>query len=560
MNHTTSFNLITDPWIKVLRKDYSENEVSLKELLSEPSEYLQLAGDMESQDLAILRLLLAILLSVYTRFDANDEKYDWIDLDDKWCPTNIDEGANIEVSLMETWKNLYNQKSFSKKVVDYLEKYKSKFDLFGKDPFYQVNQETYDQNVPANKKISKGKGTVTVKQINRRISESNNTPSLFSPKSEDKKNEVDLAELARWLITYQNYTGVTDKTKVNSKSKFSVSPGWLYSINPVYIKGKDLFDTLMLNLNLAGYNKNDLDSLYQKPVWEYDINDYIQRRLSAIFPGNLAELYTVWSRMLHIEWKDDQPTIFSAGLPKLDNEKEFLEPMTTWRKNKDGVELPATRNKNSLDVAMWRNFGQYVNTKEINNCRIPAIVSWIKKLKKEKIIPRHTNINIASIAMVSDGNATSQAPYAEVIDSMQARADVYFDDDPSVAEKWPSKIEEEVIKTQKVATYFYWFAKEVSKLRGNDDKNSSWASKKTAQFYDELNLPFYSWLASLNSSDDRNKKAQEWRKTLNGIVADQAKDIFRGANTSEIIGRDKDNIFTVYNKLRRNVHVHLALK
>ena len=343
MSQSQSFNLVSDPWIKVLKKDYNETEVSLIELFDNSSEYLQLSGDMKSQDLAILRLLLAILLSIYTRFDTDGNQYDWVDLDDGWRVIKIDEDdvKTIGRSLLKTWKTLYSQKNFSSKVAEYLEKYKSKFDLFGETPFYQVNATVYDQNVPENKQIVKGKGTVTVKQINRRISESNNTPSIFSPKTENEKNKINFAELARWLITYQNYTGVTDKTKVNAKNKFSVSPGWLYSINPVYIKGKDLFDTLMLNLNLADYDKNELETqLCQKPVWEYDdINEYIQQRLSGMFPDNLAELYTVWSRMLHIEWKNEQPTIFSAGLPKLDNKNIFLEPMTTWRKNKDNTEF-----------------------------------------------------------------------------------------------------------------------------------------------------------------------------------------------------------------------------
>lgn len=561
MSQSQSFNFVSDPWIKVLKKDYNETEVSLIELFDNSSEYLQLSGDIKSQDLAILRLLLAILLSIYTRFDTDGNQYDWVDLDDEWRVIKIDEDdvKTIGRSLLKTWKTLYSQKNFSSKVAEYLEKYKSKFDLFGETPFYQVNATVYDQNVPENKQIVKGKGTVTVKQINRRISESNNTPSIFSPKTENEKNKINFAELARWLITYQNYTGVTDKTKVNAKNKFSVSPGWLYSINPVYIKGKDLFDTLMLNLNLADYDKNELETqLCQKPVWEYDdINEYIQQRLSGMFPDNLAELYTVWSRMLHIEWKNEQPTIFSAGLPKLDNKNIFLEPMTTWRKNKDNEEFPATRNKNRLNEAIWRNFGQYIKVKKEGNYRVPGIINWINKLKSEKILAKHDNVNVTTIAMISDGNATSQAPYAEVVDNMDAKADVLFDNAPDIARQWPTRIENEVLNTQKIATYFYWFAKEVSKLRGNDDKNSGWASKEVAQLYDKLNLPFYSWLASLKSNDDRDEKVQEWRDNLNKIVAIQAGNIFRDATANEIIGRDKDNIFTSYNKLRRNVYVSL---
>lgn len=78
MSNDLSFNLVTNPWIKVLKKDYTESEVSLSELFSNSEDYLQLAGDMKSQDLAILRLLLAILLSVYTRFDADDNTHGWI--------------------------------------------------------------------------------------------------------------------------------------------------------------------------------------------------------------------------------------------------------------------------------------------------------------------------------------------------------------------------------------------------------------------------------------------------------------------------------------------------
>ena len=212
MNNDLSFNLVTDPWIKVLKKDYTESEVSLNELFSNSEEYLQLAGDMKSQDLAILRLLLAILLSVYTRFDADDTSYSWLNLDDKWRVIRTDNDGKDFDKLENTWRSLYDQKAFSKKLFDYLNLYQTKFDLFGEDPFYQVNRQVYDQNVPENKKVAKGAGTVSVKQINRLISESNNSPALFSPKSGIEKDSVNNAELVRWLITYQNFTAVTDKT------------------------------------------------------------------------------------------------------------------------------------------------------------------------------------------------------------------------------------------------------------------------------------------------------------------------------------------------------------
>ncbi|GAA3635801.1 type I-E CRISPR-associated protein Cse1/CasA [Lactobacillus hamsteri] len=557
-----SFNLVTDPWLKVFdNESHTEKTVSLVELFNYSQQYESLAGDMKAQDLAILRFLLAILTTVYSRFNAQDEPYDWLELDDNYqLSEEVDEDEDqdeIADDLLNTWKDLYQEKTFSKIVIEYLEKYKSRFDLFGDTPFYQVTQSVYDENVEAKKRVAKGKGTVSVKQINRVISESNNSPSLFSPKSDEYKNRVNYAELARWLITYQNFTGVTDKTKYLSKEKFSVSSGWLYGLNPVFIKGKNLFETLMLNLVLVPQNSEDFEYKNQKPVWEYDdTSEFLKNRVKGIFPDNLAELYTDWSRMLHIEWQEDQPTIFSAGLPKFEYEDmpaNYIEPMTTWRANKDGIR-PATKSKNNLSVAMWRNFGNYISVSEDNDYQ-PGIVDWLQFLKVNEAISKTMQVNLCSIALISDGNATSQSPYAEVVDNMKINAEVLFDSNSDEAQRWPAIIEGVIETTQQVGTYYYWFIKEISELRSI--KDNSYANKLTEQFYDALNRPFYNWLAGLTNQDESGEKISQWQDVLNQIAFRQAQDTFRSATSLEIRGKDSSNIFTIYNKFRRNVAIKL---
>ena len=95
----------------------------------------------------------------------------------------------------------------------------------------------------------------------------------------------------------------------------------------------------------------------------------------------------------------------------------------------------------------------------------------------------------------------------------------------------------------------------VRKKKSNDD----WASRKVAQFYDELNQPFYTWLSGLDLSQDRDAKTKEWRETLNRFVATQAKNIFINATADEIIGGRRQYFYNL-NKLRRNVYVCLGLK
>ena len=298
-----SFSLLDEPWIRVSKQDGTIDTVSLKTLFQHAHEYRQLAGEMPAQDLAILRLLLAILLTVYSRYDANGEMYDWVDLNDKMEPLVDDieylndlyeENDDI---LIGTWATLYIKQRFSDVVIQYLEKHRDRFDLLSPEhPFYQVPVDVYNANVDVKKRITPGStsGEVVLKLLNRTVSESANSPAIFASKSGLAKNELTLPELARWIITYQSFSGTSDKSKADPKGKHNYLIGWPFTIHPIYIKGDSLFDTLMLNLTLTTANHT---SLLERPVWEQDEADYVAKRLTDAMPDNTAELYTLWSRM-----------------------------------------------------------------------------------------------------------------------------------------------------------------------------------------------------------------------------------------------------------------------
>ena len=55
------FNLLEEPWIRVLCPDCTIQEVSLTRALLHAQEYTDLAGELPTQDVAVLRLLLAVL-------------------------------------------------------------------------------------------------------------------------------------------------------------------------------------------------------------------------------------------------------------------------------------------------------------------------------------------------------------------------------------------------------------------------------------------------------------------------------------------------------------------
>lgn len=566
-----SFNLVIDPWIKVIVKETNQEKlVSLTGFFKEAQNYQQLAGEMRSQDLAILRFLLAILTTVYSRFDANDEVYEWLDVDKETLQLSesVDDDEYDQSDLQETWHQLFQAGHFSEIVIRYLSHHQNQFDLFGARPFYQVTADQYDLLVPAKKRIASGSGTVSIKQINRLISESNNTPALFTPKSGGEKKQIALDELTRWLITYQNFTGVTDKTKIETDEKFATPAGWLYKLNPVAAKGKSVFETLMLNLILFNQDTKD-HYIKQKPVWEYDnINDYVTERKKMILPDDVSSLYTVWARLLHIEWdKNYQPTIFSAGMPMYSSENAFkVEPMSTWKHDAQGGAddfKPAVKSTRSLGIAMWRNFGQYINVENTDGNVMgvePGLITWLHILKSKGLIEKNRHLNLMSAVLVSDDKRT-QAPAVEVTDDLTIRADVLFDTEST--QRWPIRIENMIDTTQQIGKDFWQFAATIGEIRNLD--KSSFASQQSAKFYEQLNAPFKHWLASLSNDDDRDAKELEWKHELKQIVLDSAEAFMQTSTSRDITGiivptkeksREK-NIFTANNHLRYNIQKHL---
>ena len=59
------FNLLEEPWIRVRSPDCAVREVSLTDALLHAHEVTDLAGELPAQDAAVLRLLLAVLHTVF---------------------------------------------------------------------------------------------------------------------------------------------------------------------------------------------------------------------------------------------------------------------------------------------------------------------------------------------------------------------------------------------------------------------------------------------------------------------------------------------------------------
>ena len=543
-----SFSLLDEPWIRVSKQDGTIDTVSLKTLFQHAHEYRQLAGEMPAQDLAILRLLLAILLTVYSRYDANGEMYDWVDLNDKMEPLVDDieylndlyeENDDI---LIGTWATLYIKQRFSDVVIQYLEKHRDRFDLLSPEhPFYQVPVDVYNANVDVKKRITPGStsGEVVLKLLNRTVSESANSPAIFASKSGLAKNELTLPELARWIITYQSFCGTSDKSKADPKGKHNYLIGWPFTIHPIYIKGDSLFDTLMLNLTLTTANHT---SLLERPVWEQDEADYVAKRLTDAMPDNTAELYTLWSRMLYLRHDADGWHLFSAKLPAPDVSDSKLEPMTTWRySSKNKTYFAPHLTNNDRQQGMWPNFGAYVPTKDTEYA--PGVVTWARTLQQARILPRHKMLNLVVTGFIDDGNASSKMPADEVYDQLSLPSDIAFD--AATAKTWPDRINDAVQATN---TALWFYSNLVHVLGGfwgftKQHGLSGFAEQRMTQIYTAMDRPFNEWLSSLTADDDRDQKVREWYQMARQILYQACQDALTTMSAEQLHQALKPNDF-----------------
>ena len=118
------FCLLEEPWIRVLRQDCTVEEVSLVDALVRAHTFRALAGELPTQDAAMLRLLLAVLYAVFARTREAGGAEPLADADD----------------ALQRWQTLWEGGHFPEQPIRaYLEAYRERFYLFHPErPFWQA--------------------------------------------------------------------------------------------------------------------------------------------------------------------------------------------------------------------------------------------------------------------------------------------------------------------------------------------------------------------------------------------------------------------------------------
>lgn len=505
------FNLLDEKWILVRKSDCTVDELSLTDALLKSHEYVELAGELPTQNVSILRLMLAVLHTVFSRYSPQGEPAPLYDSDD----------------AAERWKELWNAGRLPEKPIkDYLASVHDRFWLFHPErPFYQTEAAKIGTEYTASK-------------LNGAVSESGNKIRLFCGCTGVQKSELSYSEAARWLLYVNNYDDTSSKPK--GKNLPSPGAGWLGKLGLITIRGNNLFETLVYNLILLNHKRNFSEVWGPEcPAWEPDVPNTAERA-EIPMPDNLSELYTLQSRRLWLN-RDDNEKVIGYNLlggdffEKVD---AFIEPMTVWSKVKGneraGEKFQPRRHDSS--VQMWREFSYAFETAE--GSHIPGVVLWTKYIKQ--MLPESRKLISFSIASVQYGDKDFFVNDV-FSDSLTFHTDLLTE----IGEHWRAKITEEIKKCDESAAALRDLARDIELAAGSSEDTvlkRAVVERAREQYYYEIDLPFRNWLEGIDpnwgtDSEQKYRAIEEWHETAKRIALRIGQELVESAGTAAIVGR-----------------------
>ncbi len=497
----TAFNLLDEKWIRVMMPDAEMVEVSLTDALIHAHQYTDLAGEMPAQDVATLRLLLAVVHTVFTRVDLTGRP---------------DEIGSVQDAL-KRWQSLWRMGRFPEAPIrEYLEKWHERFWLFHPErPFYQVNEAAV--------------GTAsTACKLNGEISQSKNKERLFSIRSGEQKEKMSYAEAARWLL----YINAYDDNAAKPKGKNLPTPGigWLGKLGLITAEGNNLFETLMLNMVLLPDQR--LWEEPEKPCWELEKARSGERVLIAI-PHNAAELLTLQSRRILLKRQGDVVTGYTLlGGDFFDKEDATQEQMTVWKDVQDdnGVHQHFTPRQHDMTRQMWRDFETITSAKE--GSRQPGVVSWVAFLENSPLLDGHKKISFR-IASVQYGDKNFFVKH--VFDDRLSFHTELLTKAGAVGYQYALM---EIKNVDTAAGFIGSLADDLYKASGG--RGQSNADEMKARFYDAVDAPFRLWLASLDPEEGAEallEKQVAWRGQAKCLARRLGERMIADAGRAAFLGR-----------------------
>ncbi|MDR1603967.1 MAG: type I-E CRISPR-associated protein Cse1/CasA [Gracilibacteraceae bacterium] len=545
----SEFNLLDENWIIVMNQDGSREEVSLLDVFRRAPEFVCLAGELPTQDVAIMRLLLAIMHAALAR-----------DKDTKGKAVKLWKGIWEEQKFEYEPSDDNPEKCAYERIEAYLQKWHDRFFLFDeKYPFYQVHpQNLHDEN-----------GQEIIPSLEPKMESfigdlaKGDKEALFNHRTDCSPT---YSEVARWLIYINSFAVSPSGAPPAGRRKIQgFKLPWLCNMGLVWICGETLFETLMLNFTLVCRNGYDYKGCTVRWEQNPEVSAQYLLDIDPVPPKNRPELYTFPFRLVELCRDSDNSKVVKCNIwagKKLEIANPFIEPMTllshvdeSTPTFKAGDYIPQQIDESKL---MWRDFASIL----AGNAKLSSgVINWIKILSESgKLKGINIRLNAAGITFknktaVKNVFSDSLSFSSSLITKLEQQE-----------QGWAWLISDEIKAAKRLAEATGVLAKSVAestktfdiKIKRDRDALKRISSSAEERAYFRLDIPFRQWLADIdpakhNTREDKSLIIDTWRKTAHDEILKLGEEIVKDAGPSATVGRDGNSAAKAYSKFRSKV-------
>jgi CRISPR system Cascade subunit CasA len=496
---TVSFALTTEPWVRVRRHDNAVVELSLVDVFGQAHQIVGLAGEVPTQDVALLRLLLAIIRRSFPQMRSHDD-----------------------------WAHAWKTGRFDMAPIEsYLERHRDRFDLLHPEtPFLQV----------AGLRTAKGEMT----ELARLVADVPAGHQYFTTRSGAALKSMTFAEAARWIVHCQAYdpsgikSGAVGDDRVKGGKGYPIGIAWCGWLGAVVVEGANLFETLMLNLPLG---RSLPDPETDVPVWERPpLGPGIDDRPGA--PYGPVDLLTWPSRRIRLGHDGERATgvLIANGDPLHPRNMFRHEFMTGWRlsetqmkalKTSDPVFMPRAH---VPDRAVWRGLESLLTpTDDTKRTMAGRWMEWLAELQEHDILSVSFPLRIHTTGM----QYGSQSAVIDDITDDVLPLHLAVLTDPRLVDTAIAGVQDVSAAVQVLGQ----LASELVQAAGGDrDLAAAHRDEAREQGYAALDAPYRRWVSQLVADSDRDIQKGRWQIQVRRDVSELGRELLNSASPASWSG------------------------
>jgi CRISPR system Cascade subunit CasA len=486
----------------VLRRDGTQEVLSLREVFAQASQLRRITGDLPTQEFALLRLLLAIA------HDALEG------------PTDTDQ-----------WSELWAVEDCFAPVQAYLDEYQARFDLL-------------DPHAPFFQSAGLRTGKDEVFSLNRIVADVPNGDPFFTSRM-PTVDRLTFAEAARWVVHAHAFdtsgikSGVVGDERAKGGKVYPLGVGWAGNLGGVFAEGNTLRETLLLNL-VAFDTHELLGNPSDRPAWRRDPCGPGGRQRS---PDGLRDLYTWQTRRirLHYDAGGVHGVVLGYGDPLTPRNRQGVEPMTAWRRSltqekKHGQSPIYMPREHDPSRSAWRGVAALIanHAGEASSGQPapylrPGVLEWVAKLVTEGELQRGF---LMRARVIGAAYGTQQSVIDDVVDDHLSMAVALLHrQDPS----WAQQAVGAVSDAEEAVNALGDLATNLARSVGSESDGPRLAARERG--FGALEAPYRVWLAHLALSGEPVSERAAWQKEAYQVVSRLGRDLIAAAGERAWQGR-----------------------